>query len=110
VTGSTLLNRGTAIGKLAELLCESYGLRLSLGSATQLAIWLIDEDDSVALSPLKKLRHQDQRRLVHQQVDMFRHQDVSIDPGLMTCARLFQNGLECLLGPTIQETEVGECN
>src|SRR5271157_5631161 len=38
------------------------------------------------------------RRLVDRQVDMFRHQDVSVDPGLMTCPGLFQNGLERLRG------------
>ena len=36
------------------------------------------------LERLQKLRHQDQRRLVDQQVDMFRHQDVSVDPGPVT--------------------------
>ena len=50
------------------------------------------------LERLQKLRQQDQRRLVDQQVDMFRHQDISVDPGLVTCAGLFQNGFERFLG------------
>ncbi len=50
------------------------------------------------LERLQKLRHQDQRRFIDQQVDMFRHQDVGIDPGLVTRAGLFENELKRFLG------------
>jgi len=46
---------------------------------------------------------------------MFRHQDVSVDPGLVTCAGLFKNGFKCFLGfrrfkerKTVEATERDE--
>ncbi len=47
---------------------------------------------------LQKLSQQNLRRLVDQQVDMLRHQDISVHPGLVTRAGLLQNGFEGFLG------------
>jgi hypothetical protein len=51
------------------------------------------------LERLQKLRQQNGWRLVDQQVNMFRHQHVSVNPGLMTRPSLFQNGFDCFFGP-----------
>jgi hypothetical protein len=58
------------------------------------------------LERFQKLRHEDDWRLVDQQVNMFRHQHVSVNPGLMTCPGLFQNGFDRFLGaPCFEERE-----
>ena len=48
---------------------------------------------------LQKLRHNDRRRLIHQQVDMLGHQDVGVDSSPMACPNLLQKGLDCVLRP-----------
>ena len=50
------------------------------------------------LERLEKLRHEDGGRLVDQQVNVFGHQHVSVDPCPMTRPGLFQNGLDRFLG------------
>ena len=67
------------------------GLPELLAIASQLA-------GSDLLERLQKLRHEDGGRLVDQQVNMFRHQHISVNPGLMTCPSLFQNGFDRYLG------------
>ena len=46
---------------------------------------------------LEKLRNEDTRRFVDQQMDMLRHEHVCVNPGLMRCAGQFQNGFESFL-------------
>jgi len=50
------------------------------------------------LQYLEKLRQQNLWRLIHEQVHMLGHQDISIDPRLVPCARLFQHNLNSLPG------------
>ena len=47
---------------------------------------------------LEKLRHNDRRRLIHQQVDMLGHQDVGVDSSPMTCPNLLRNSFDRILG------------
>ena len=49
------------------------------------------------LERLQKLRYEDGGRLVDQQVNIFGHQHVGVNPGLMTRPGLFQNGLDRFL-------------
>jgi hypothetical protein len=67
------------------------------------------------LEGLQELRQEDERRLVDEQVDMFRHQEVSIDAGLVTGPSLFENDLKRFLGcrrfkkrKTVEATEGNE--
>jgi hypothetical protein len=64
---------------------------------------------------LDKLRHEDRWWLVDEQMDVLRHQDVRVDPRLMSCTSRFQYGLNCLLGArrieqrkTVKATESDE--
>jgi len=50
------------------------------------------------LDDLEKLRQQNSRRLIDEQVNMFRHQNVGVNPRLMPRTRLFQHRLERLAG------------
>ena len=50
------------------------------------------------LERLQKLRYEDGGRLVDQQVNIFGHQHVGVNPGLMTRPGLFQNGSTVSLG------------
>jgi len=46
----------------------------------------------------EKLGHKDRWWLVDKQMDVLGHQDVGVDPRLMSCASQFQYGLHCVLG------------
>ena len=46
------------------------------------------------LDGFEKLRQQNPRWLVDEQVNMLRHQNVGVNPRLMSSARLLQHGLE----------------
>lgn len=50
------------------------------------------------LERFEELRYEDERRLVDQQVDVFGHEHVGINPGLMTRAGLLQDGFYRFLG------------
>jgi hypothetical protein len=63
----------------------------------------------------EKLGHEDRWRLVDEQMDVLGHQDVGVDPRLMSCASQFQYGLHCVLGvrriekrETVKATESDE--
>ena len=63
------------------------------------------------LERLEKLRQENGWWLVDQQVKMFRHQHVCVNPGLMTRPCLFQNRFDRFLGlRVLQGTEAGESN
>lgn len=47
----------------------------------------------------EKLSNEDGRRLVHQQMNMLRHQDVSVDSCLMSGTGRLQHGLDRIPGP-----------
>jgi hypothetical protein len=42
--------------------------------------------------------HEDRWRLVDEQMDVLGHEDVGVNPGLMSCARQFEHGLDGVLG------------
>ena len=46
----------------------------------------------------KKLGHENRWWLVDEQMDVLRHQDVGVNPRLMSCACQFQYGLNYVLG------------
>jgi hypothetical protein len=50
------------------------------------------------LHSFEKLGHEDRWGLVDEQMDMLRHQNVGIDPRLMSRTSQFQYGLNCVLG------------
>src|ERR1035437_3246573 len=63
----------------------------------------------------EKLGHEDRWWLVDEQMDVLGHQDVGVDPRLMSCASQFQYGLNCVLGvrriekrETVKATESDE--
>src|ERR1035438_2816282 len=63
----------------------------------------------------EKLGHEDRWWLVDEQMDVLGHQDVGVDPCLMSCASQFQYGLNCVLGvrciekrETVKATESDE--
>src|SRR5512146_1792405 len=49
------------------------------------------------LEGLEKLGHENRRRFVHEQMNMFRHQHVGIDSRLMTCMSQLQHCFNCVL-------------
>jgi hypothetical protein len=50
------------------------------------------------LYSLEKLGHEDRWWLVDEQMYVLGHQDVGVDPRLMSCTSQFQYGLNCVLG------------
>jgi hypothetical protein len=63
----------------------------------------------------EKLGHEDRWWLVDEQMDVLGHQDVGVNPRLMSCASHFQYGLNCVLGTrriekreTVKATESDE--
>jgi hypothetical protein len=55
------------------------------------------------LDGFEKPGHQDRWWLVDEQVDVLGHQDVGVDPCLMSRASQFQYGLNCVLGVRLIE-------
>ena len=67
------------------------------------------------LYSLEKLGHEDRWWLVDEQMYVLGHQDVGVDPRLMSCTSQFQHGLNCVLGArriekreTVKATESDE--
>ena len=67
------------------------------------------------LYSLEKLGHEDRWWLVDEQMYVLGHQDVGVDPRLMSCTSRFQYGLNCLPGArrieqrkTVKATESDE--
>jgi hypothetical protein len=79
--------------------CFATNVRVKITRLPELRAISSQLAGSDLLERLQKLRQEQVRRLVDQQVNMFGHQHVSVNPGLMTCPGLFQKVFDRFFGP-----------
>ena len=77
--------------------CFAINVRVKITGLPKLPEIASQLAESYLLEHLEKLRHENARRLVDEQMNMFGHQYVSVNPGLMTCPCVLQNGFNSFL-------------